>query len=78
MGGDAAMGYIFSMKSDDPDSPSARAGPKLGSRAPRGDGKSERFRRKFVLPPWYWLALVGLILGLPFLLSRWRPRDHSL
>ena len=67
------MGYIFSMKSDSPDAPRARAGPKLGSDATRGDGKSERIKPKFAVPPWYWLALVGLMLGLPFFLSPSRP-----
>ena len=69
IGGDAAMGYILRMESDGPDAPNVRGNPSLGSPGPKGDGKRDGIKPKFAVPPWYWLALVALMLALQFFLS---------
>jgi cell division protease FtsH len=57
------------MESDGPDAPNVRGNPSLGSPGPKGDGKRDGIKPKFAVPPWYWLALVALMLALQFFLS---------
>ena len=69
IGGRAAIGYICSMEPDGPDAPNVRGGPKRGGSERRKDGKLGRTERKFMVPPWYWLVLAGLIFAMEFYLS---------